>query len=275
MTHDNQIPVFKQSRDPLFPEDHRDHAADSSVVWPDNQELEEQASWRYLTSGGQCHIYASGPWVLKIPRISPYSLLTKLIIPKAWQRKTQGPVAAYLLPEKATGPLTLCLESRGLTKSRKEKSGQFFHKKIAKAYLTQRIPRSQFLLQQFYRSRDWQCVELLRSQLAVLEALAGHGWYLVDFILANFAFHQGRLVITDTDLLVPGSTLWQPSLAVTSWSFRKFLTKDYRRLLLRKKERSKNPLAAAGITEFITEYTDRIAALPGKARQVKVLPHKG
>jgi hypothetical protein len=131
--------------------------------------------------------------------------------------------------------------------------------------LSPRVPRSQWLLRRFFLARNAEPVHLLNAQVETLEKLAAHGWYLVDFIMGNFAWINGRMLLADTDLLVPGGALWQPSLRITAAFFRRHLLADYRRLLLRKMGKARDEGTRTLIAAFLPDFEARMQALPAIA----------
>ncbi len=207
----------------------------------------------YLGSGSLNHIFGHDDWVLKVRRWNLLGIASRAFLSPRWLARAERTLGGCLLPSAKTGRIRFVAPRVG--------SGGTTCYRVRAARIVPRLPPDDFLDHRLAGADAGETVRLLGAMLDVLELAAARGFHLADFIMSNFAFYNGALVIADPDLLVPRHFLrWSPTCIVTAWQFRIHLGRDYDRLLVAKSSGA-TPDAGNAIARFRSELPRRLRAL--------------
>lgn|GEM_PF-2804754 len=217
----------------------------------------------YLGTGSHSHVFGTGSWAVKIPRRSLLSGLSLFVRQRRWLHQVASQLGGSVFPFCEIENVAFrAPEVRASWNTGTPVPGteRIYHARRATVYA--HAPEDAFLDHQFYTHNAEEAVAMLRQMLDRLETLQDAGFYMLDFIMKNFVFHKGEILILDPGLLVPTHlTRWQPTFAITSAQFRRWLLADYDRLLAAKEEAAETAPARLCVKEFRRELPERVRSL--------------
>lgn len=223
----------------------------------------------HVASGGQSDLFSlpDADWVIKVPRFSLLSVLAlyaRFPIRLARDRAVQT-LGGLVLPYTFLRGLKFTsVKVRGIWDTAQALPGTQKLYLPQNALLTRRLMPTDILEEQLERGTPAKVADGLLCMLGLLEALGDRGFFLLDFVMKNFAWLDGQLVIADFDLIIPLSWVWHPHFFPLAYFFRQGLLKDYARII-------RNALGRCGtadtetrlaLEKLATDFPRRIAALP-------------
>jgi hypothetical protein len=215
----------------------------------------------HVASGRQCHVYGLGDWVIKVRRRgSLLGLLSGYLVRGAWRLRVEQELGGLVLPFRRLGPVTfLASEAGGARSGRKRRQ------RVGEALAFPRVGGGDFLDQVVSCGGAGEVAAAIDAQLTLLEGLAERGFYMIDFIMANFVWWGGRLWVSDHGLIVPSEALRYPSPRVTASWFRKKMKADYLRVLGEVLERCEGERWAGDLAAVVADFEGRIEAVAARA----------
>jgi hypothetical protein len=222
-----------------------------------------------VASGGQSVLFTQpdADWVIKVPRFSLLSVLALYAeLPARMARgQVKRSLGGLVLPYTVLRGVKFSgVRVRGFWDTARPLPGtrKLYHPQ--RAILTRRLMPRDILEEQLERGSPAKVADGLEEMLDLLENVADRGFFLLDFVMKNFARLDGKLVIADWNLLIPLPWVRHPHFRPVSYGFRKGLLKDYARII-------RNALARCGeadsgtrrrLETLATEFPRRITALP-------------
>jgi len=214
----------------------------------------------YVASGRQCHVYGSGDWVIKVRRRgSLLGLLSGYLVRGAWRARVEQELGGLVLPFRRLGPITFLASEAGGARSGRKRQ------RVGEALALPRVGEGEFLDRVVSRGGAGEVAAAIDAQLTLLEGLAERGFYMIDFIMANFVWWGGRLWVSDHGLIVPSEALRYPSPRVTANWFRKKMKADYLRVLGEVLERCDGERWAGDLAAVVAGFEGRIEAVAARA----------
>jgi hypothetical protein len=244
---------------------------------------------QYLAGGSQAGLFTlpGAEWVVKCPRLSLLAVLALYLrLPlRRVRAEVEASAGGLVLPYtvlRATAFRGVRL--RGSWDIARPVPGSLRLYRPRRAILTYRLDPADILEEQLERGTPAQVAAGLEAQLGLLERLADRGFYLLDFVMKNFAWHEGRLVIADVDLILPGRWARNPHFWPAAHFFRRGLLKDYARVIRNALARASGPDAAAttgsnaareALLRLRRDFPRRIHALARRAALADRRPDRG
>lgn len=232
----------------------------------------EVPSLSHVASGGQSVLFTQpdADWVIKVPRFSLLSVLALYAeLPARMARdRVRRSLGGLVLPYTVLrGVRFTGVRVRGFWDTARPLAGTRKLYRPERTILTRRLLPTDILEEQLERGSPAKVADGLEEMLQLLEAVADRGFFLLDFVMKNFARLDGKLVIADWNLLIPLPWVRNVHFRPVSYCFRKGLLKDYARII-------HNALARCGeadgearrrLEALATEFPRRIHALAGTA----------
>lgn len=180
------------------------------------------AGWTRLARGAQHDLWSDPAkcWVLKVARPGWRHALARLPGERVAEAEWAARLGNLLLPQ------------RWIDQPEWEDAHGQRHR-AGRGRLLPRLPASAFLADGLWRRPDPQAAaDGVEQLLAILRELSRRGLVMLDFISDNFAWFEGRLRISDPDLVVSARRArWSAHCRPVWEGFRRGLGRDYARLL--------------------------------------------
>ena len=220
-------------------------------------EVLEAISW-----GTQCCVYGTDQWVVKVPRFSLLGLLAKWVSRRGWAPEVRGSLGGLAVP-------FLRLEDVSFEAPKLTGRGRIVTVRRRSAVARARHDTDTFLDHRLSLAEPAEAFDLVVEMVELVEAVRARGFYMHDFMMKNFVQVDARLMIADTDLIVPVRSLWEPLRRLCAWGYWRGLSKDYQRLLgeLLEEVGEGDPLRER-ITGFRMELPARLAVLRDRSERL-------
>jgi len=187
-------------------------------------EVSEQVVLDPVGAGQQGYVFGTETWVVKIRRISLFSVLARWVSRRRWNQEVGDALGGLVAP-------FLLLEEVEFTAPKMTGRERLIEYQEKWATIMPRYDDVTFLDHRLSLAEPREALALVREMMVLVERVRARGFYMHDFIMKNFVVVEGKLLIADTGLIVPMRSFWEPAMRICAWGLWRGLSKDYQRLL--------------------------------------------
>ena len=228
---------------------------------PDGGTPAEDGVLEPVGRGTQGDVFGNDRWVVKVPRLSVFSVLAKWVSSWKWTGEVEASLGGLAAP-------FLALEDVNFRAPKMTgRSGKIVEYNEKVAIVRERYFEGDFLDHKLSLAEPAEALELVERMVVLVERVRARGFYMHDFIMKNFAVVDGELMVVDTGLISPLRRFWEPAMRFCAWGFSKGLSKDYQRLLGEVLDEVEDDDA---LRERIQAFSDALPERIGRLRQRKI-----